>query len=114
MPYAAPSICGCGKVVNRGLVCPCQQKRRQESKARFDAKRPSATARGYDNRWRQASKEHLSLNARCSHPGCNAYATVVDHITPHRGDMRLFWNKTNWQGLCAHHHNSAKQRIECQ
>ena len=32
-------------------------------------------------------------------------ATVVDHIIPHRGDMKLFWDKSNWQPLCEHHHN---------
>ena len=26
--------------------------------------------------------------------------TVVDHIVPHRGDQKLFWDKSNWQPLC--------------
>jgi 5-methylcytosine-specific restriction enzyme A len=92
----------------------CTRQRRQESKARFDAKRPSASARGYDGRWTKASKAYLAEHPRCRHPGCNAYATVVDHVIPHKGDMRLFWDKSNWQGLCRHHHSSSKQRIECQ
>jgi hypothetical protein len=25
-------------------------------------------------------------------------ATDVDHIIPHRGDKKLFWNESNWQG----------------
>ncbi len=33
-------------------------------------------------------------------------ATVVDHIIPHRGDQKLFWDENNWQGLCEHHHNT--------
>ena len=32
-------------------------------------------------------------------------ATVVDHIKPHRGDKKLFWDRGNWQPLCEHHHN---------
>lgn len=32
-------------------------------------------------------------------------ATVVDHIIPHRGDQKLFWDRSNWQPLCEHHHN---------
>ena len=32
-------------------------------------------------------------------------ATVVDHIKPHRGDHKLFWDRSNWQPLCEHHHN---------
>jgi 5-methylcytosine-specific restriction protein A len=25
---------------------------------------------------------------------------VVDHIVPHRGDKKLFWDSSNWQALC--------------
>jgi len=27
-------------------------------------------------------------------------STDVDHIIPHRGDEKLFWDETNWQALC--------------
>jgi 5-methylcytosine-specific restriction protein A len=27
-------------------------------------------------------------------------AADLDHIIPHKGDMTLFWDPTNWQGLC--------------
>ena len=37
---------------------------------------------------------------------------VVDHITPHRGDQRLFWDRANWQPLCHDHHDIVKQRQE--
>jgi 5-methylcytosine-specific restriction protein A len=26
-------------------------------------------------------------------------ASVVDHIVPHRGDMALFWDRSNWQAM---------------
>lgn len=39
-------------------------------------------------------------------------ATVVDHIQPHRGDSALFWSESNWQSLCAPHHDGAKQAFE--
>jgi len=32
-------------------------------------------------------------------------ATVVDHITPHKGDNDLFWDRANWQSLCESCHN---------
>lgn len=32
-------------------------------------------------------------------------ATVVDHIKPHRGDQRLFWDEDNWQALCKECHD---------
>lgn len=43
---------------------------------------------------------------------CNEKAAIIDHIKPHRGDQTLFWDKTNWQALCSHHHSSTKQRLE--
>lgn len=39
-------------------------------------------------------------------------ATVVDHITPHRGDPILFWDSKNWQPLCKDCHDRFKQREE--
>ena len=39
-------------------------------------------------------------------------AAVVDHITPHKGDMKLFWDSDNWQSLCKQCHDSEKQRLE--
>ncbi|MHA6690584.1 hypothetical protein [Devosia sp. A449] len=37
---------------------------------------------------------------------------VVDHIVPHRGDQRLFWDRANWQPLCHDDHDIVKQREE--
>ncbi|EPX85380.1 HNH endonuclease [Salipiger mucosus] len=51
-------------------------------------------------------------NRRCKWPGCDQRARHVDHIIPHKGDPALRDDPSNWQGLCAHHHNSAKQRLE--
>ena len=70
--------------------------------------RESATARGYDARWRVARKHYLRrypLCLECQREGKLAPATVVDHIIPHRGDVDLFWDESNWQPLCARHHN---------
>ena len=32
-------------------------------------------------------------------------AIVVDHIIPHRGNQRLFWDMKNWQPLCKDCHD---------
>jgi hypothetical protein len=48
----------------------------------------------------------------CDHERKITAATVVDHIVAHRGNSELFWNPDNWQPLCQHHHNSAKQSEE--
>ena len=42
---------------------------------------------------------------KCYEEGHITMATVVDHIKPHRGDRKLFWDRGNWQPLCEHHHN---------
>ena len=69
--------------------------------------RPAAS-RGYNSRWRRARKQYLQthpLCVECMKDGRYVKATVVDHIVPHRGDQKLFWDRSNWQGLCEHHHN---------
>lgn len=106
---AAPRICGCGYRIAPGEKCPCQRKKAADSKRAFDLKRPSASQRGYDSRWTKARASYLAKNPICSREGCSEPATVLDHVIPHRGDQDLFWNKGNWVGLCAHHHNSIKQ-----
>jgi len=81
-----------------------------------DKQRPSARARGYTHRWDKARATYLRshpLCVMCEREGRVTAATVVDHIVPHRGDQRLFWDvENNWQSLCKSHHDSAKQREE--
>lgn len=79
------------------------------------SKRRSASERGYGEAWTKASllfrREH-PLCAMCLQAGKVTRANVVDHKVPHRGDMRLFWDRSNWESLCFTHHNSTKQREE--
>ena len=75
----------------------------------------TSTQRGYGYKWQQARVGFLSkhpLCCMCEAGGRYVPATVVDHRTPHRGDMALFWDSGNWQSLCATCHSSAKQRDE--
>ena len=69
----------------------------------------------YSSRWRKARiaflREH-PLCVLCKREGRTEAATVVDHRTPHRGDLTLFWDQRNWQALCYAHHNSHKQSLE--
>ena len=55
-------------------------------------------------RWRRESREFLAEYPACVL--CGQPAKVVDHITPHRGDEALFWDKSNWQPLCWKHHSA--------
>jgi 5-methylcytosine-specific restriction protein A len=70
--------------------------------------RESAASRGYDRRWRKARAVFLAQNALCAEcrrGGIFRAAEVVDHITPHRGDKKLFWDVKNWQSLCKRCHD---------
>jgi len=42
---------------------------------------------------------------KCQEQGRYRKATVVDHIIPHRGDEKLFWDRDNWQALCKRCHD---------
>ena len=75
----------------------------------------TSTQRGYGYAWQQARLVHLNAHPLCVY--CErddrvTAASVVDHVIPHRGDMTLFWDRTNWQSLCKHCHDSHKQRFE--
>ena len=63
----------------------------------------SAAKRGYGSRWQRERKKFLEthpLCAECKKEGRYTKATVVDHIVAHRGDDKLFWDRSNWQPLC--------------
>ncbi len=104
-----PRLCGlCGTVHPTSILCRAQADQQRARKARHDHRRPSARDRGYDSRWDRERIAFLRLNPTCRR--CGAPATTVDHIVPHRGDYSAFWNRSNWQPLCARCHNSHKQR----
>ncbi|MEP3674372.1 HNH endonuclease [Sulfitobacter sp.] len=108
-----PHICTrCNATVPHGALCACQQAAKRERNRRHDRKRPTAAQRGYNSAWRTASKAFLKINDRCAWSGCSKPSTVVDHVIPHRGNDKLFWDKSNWQPLCTRCHNSKKQRVE--
>ena len=106
MPWSARRPCrklGCGKLAVRGKVY-CEEHSELES----DRMRGTAAERGYDKHWRAASADFLARNplcAQCRKEGRLTPATVVDHVEPHRGDKKLFWDRNNWQSLCKTHHD---------
>ena len=91
---------GCPKLTD-GMYC--------EGHAKLHASdRASASVRGYDSRWEKARKRFLKahpLCVRCMEQGRVVRANVVDHIIPHRGDAKLFWDEANWQSLCKSCHD---------
>ena len=72
-------------------------------------KRKTRTQQGYSNRWLRAAKAYKvrhPLCVMCEAEGIVTPAYAVDHIIPHKGDNKLFWDESNWQSLCQHHHNA--------
>ncbi|WP_422101898.1 HNH endonuclease [Vreelandella sp.] len=81
----------------------------------YDQRRGSSTQRGYGYKWQKARVDYLRANPLCvfcQRRGRVTAATVVDHIKPHKGDLKLFWRRSNWQSLCKPCHDNDKQRLE--
>ena len=88
MPYRPNTPCrhpGCAALV------PYGQKYCEKHKALHPEEVRSAAKRGYGRKWQKASREYLQAHPLCvlcmkKQPPRYVKATVVDHITPHRGD----------------------------
>lgn len=72
--------------------------------------RPNARERGYTWRWEQARATFLAEHPLCAEHDRQGQpltpATVVDHVRPHKGNERRFWDsENNWEATCATCHN---------
>lgn len=77
------------------------------------APRGTTAERGYGYAWQKASAAFLRLNPLCVvclAEGRAVPSAVTDHVTPHKGDAVLFWDRSNWQALCVTHHNRKSAR----
>lgn len=104
----ARTICrhaGCHQLVDVSGYCPKHEAMHVQA---TDAKRGSASSRGYNRKWQKARATYLArepLCVKCKCEGVMRAATVVDHIIPHKNDQDLFWDTSNWQSLCKPHHD---------
>lgn len=107
MPEAVPRYSPFKHLREAGLIRPAARER--------DERRGTAHERGYGSRWQKTSKGFLARHPLCVASKANGViraATLVDHIIPHRGDMQLFWDPTNWQALSGEVHNTVKKVLE--
>ena len=97
MVLSPPVRCHCGGLIRSNVCTECGPK-----KTRSKVKREHHKL--YDTqRWRRASKLFRAYNAlcvMCEQAGRIKPASLVDHVMPHKGDVELFWDETNWQSLC--------------
>lgn len=108
MPIAPLRPCGhpgCPELVAKGRCTRHTVAVRQT----YERTRGTAAQRGYDSNWVKARKTYLRQYPWCAthlKRGELIRAEHVDHKVPHRGDQKLFWDKTNWQSLCKSCHSS--------
>jgi len=65
----------------------------------------------YNSRWANTARAYLRshpLCVYCLEVGKTTKSEVVDHIKPHKGNYKTFWDRSNWQALCKHCHDSIK------
>lgn len=89
---------GCPEIVEAGKRF-CKKHSRE-----LDRQRGTATERGYNWRWQQASRAFLREHPLCECKECRALGRIIpsevtDHRIPHRGDPVLFWDRSNWQAM---------------
>src|SRR4030042_234810 len=103
------------------LVPPGQRYCKEHDGARkaevrlWDASRPPAHKRGYDTRWARYRAWYLRRHPICATQGCNAAASIVDHIIPVSGaGDPLFYDPVNHQPLCrpCHDRKTASDKAE--
>lgn len=110
-PLRACAQPGCPELVERGY---CEKHAKAKPVVKREDSRPTAAQRGYGSRWQKARAGYLRKHPLCvqcmEREGRPVPATVVDHIVPHKGDMKKFWDRSNWQALCATCHNKKTAR----
>ena len=101
MATAWPTVCSQCQQVDCGCVKPVNSQPQRKTK------------RMYNRRWQRARLRFIKRNPLCV--VCDSRGRVrptqeVDHIKPHRGCDKLFWNEKNWQALCKRCHSRKTQR----
>lgn len=95
---------GCPERVPSGRCAKHAQVTRQHYKRHYSGTR----GLNYGRRWQKRRAlfiEQHPLCVQCEGEGVVEPTAEVDHIIPHRGDYALFWDESNWQGLCKRHHS---------
>lgn len=64
----------------------------------------------YDYNWEKYRLKFLAINRECY--ACGEYATVVDHLVPHKGDKILFEKTNNHIPLCVNCHNFVTSKFD--
>lgn len=103
------------RVKNVHAPCPTGSKVHKPKRQRRDSETVQRTRELHSHswynlkRWSDIRLAHLStspLCMACLKEGKLMPGEIVDHVIPHQGAAKLFWDKTNLQTLCWRHHNT--------
>jgi 5-methylcytosine-specific restriction protein A len=109
MPKQNPKNCAKAGCINPTYARFCDTHRKDHWKVKAEIYGGNATNLYNNKVWRNTRADVLHLEPfcrTCALIGIDKVATEVDHITPHNGNMELFWNRENLQPLCIHCHSS--------
>lgn len=92
--------------------CPeCREQSDRDTREK-ERRRGSAAKRLYGHKWRKMTDLWLRQreNRNCfyclqKNPPKKRTPTVVDHFIPHKGDLNLFWDRSNWRPSCKQCHD---------
>ena len=79
-----------------------------DPKPKYERGKSAEYQKLYNYRWDKYSKYRLTkypLCANCLDNGITKAATCTDHIRAHKGNVKLFRDKSNHQSLCDTCHN---------
>jgi 5-methylcytosine-specific restriction protein A len=74
-----------------------------DGKPQYQRGRSREYQRLYNYKWSRYSKKRLAkhpLCVYCLEKGITTPATCTDHIIPHKGDIKLFWDTKNHASSC--------------
>ena len=85
-------------------------KPKMESSAKAFNGRAKIQAMYKRDEWVKFSRRFLEINNKCY--ACGQPSEVTDHLTPHRGDEKLFCQPDNMIPLCCKCHNIVTARFD--
>ena len=91
--------------------------RRSDARKEHDARRRERAPWRklyFTRRWKRKRADQLAAHPLCRYcllEGRSRVATVVNHVTPHRGDPELFWSSP-LESTCKECHDARVQRAE--
>jgi len=107
MPSKAAKFCAkCSRLAVSGGLCEVHQKQSQQQA--YQRRDNKWLYLYHDPQWDRLRDAQLAKDpfcAECRGEHLLTPASVADHIKPHKGDPKLFYDADNLQSMCKQHHD---------